>query len=130
MPSLVPGFLRHATTVRAAPESGFPLDRVGRCRSRTTPPSLSALDVIREVVLRALLVPRAEIHPTARTRVLTCATRDGELARAGIEERPLDDDLASGEERRPPALPGVADLRSDAIAVVAADLLGVPRVVE
>ena len=67
----------------------------------------------------------------SRGRVSSCLCRRGWRAyRPRVEERPLDDDLPSGEESRPFALPGLASHGPDAVAAVGADLLSVPGVVE
>src|SRR2546430_14528222 len=56
------------------------------------------------------------------------AAGDRELAVLRVVERALDGDLTAGKQRRPVALPGLADYFADAVALVAAHLLRVLRV--
>src|SRR3954462_11277141 len=90
-------------------------------------PVASALHVEGEVELRPA-GERVEVHGPARSAVAPGAPGDRERAVLRIEERPLDRDLAAREERRPVALVGGALHRPQAVAVVRADLLGVPAV--
>ena len=69
-----------------------------------------------------------EVHRAAGVPVGARASRDRERRVGGIVERALDRDLPTRQERRPVALPGLADDGADALALVAAYLLPAARV--
>src|SRR5205823_13465002 len=83
-----------------------------------------------EIELRARRVVVVELHPTPGLRVLACAARDRDDRVARVGERPLDRDLSVRQERRPVALPALADDDSHAVALVAAELARIGAVVD
>src|SRR5438094_2899263 len=95
----------------------------GAGSTQTSPPSppvrTSADQVEDEVVLRPTCA-RLELHRAAHVGVGAGTAGDGDDAVVRVVERPLDGDLSVREERRPVALPGLAD-EPDAIALVAPD---------
>jgi repressor LexA len=97
-------------------------------RGPPSPRSRSADQVEDEGELGAACA-RAQLHRAARVRVGAGAAGDRQHAVARVVERALDGDLPAREQRRPDALPGLADDHADAVALVAADLVGV-RLVE
>src|SRR4029079_306329 len=105
-----------------------------RARTNDTYPPvgniLKLLQLVREVVLRALVVPRVELHLPAGASIITGPAGDGHHRVLRVEERPLDRDLPAIEHHRPDALPRLADDRAHAEPLVRANLLGVRLVVD
>ena len=85
--------------------------------------TISALQMIDEVVGRSLGVTRMEIHLPMRARKGARSTGDDEDRIAGILERSLNRDLAVVESCGPDAFPRLADDGPDTPAIVAADRL-------
>src|SRR4051812_16643909 len=92
--------------------------------------SPSAEHVEGEVVGGARCVSRVYVHRACRLAVGARATRDRERAVAGIEEWPLDGDLAVPQRGRERALPRNAGHGAHALAAVATDRRGVRGVVD
>src|SRR5437867_1943164 len=81
-----------------------------------------------EVELSTCRVPVLEIHRASDVPVLAGPPNDREGAVAQVVERPFNDDLTCRQERRPRALPGLADDDADAGTLVAGDFVRVRAV--
>src|SRR5262249_53972281 len=90
---------------------------------------VSSLDPVYEIVGVAFGAARAERHLSERPRKFAGSAGDGEYRVCAIVERPLDRQLTLLQVQRPEALPGFAWHRTEADALVGADLVLVVCVV-